>query len=39
MNCNSMNEIVTKFVEYKDKNQTMFNYVQTLRDESEQLDK
>lgn len=32
-----MQEIVNKFVDYEDENYTIFNFINTLRDESEDL--
>ena len=34
-----MSEIVQKFVGYEDENYAIFNYINTLRDETEELQK
>lgn len=36
-NSDNMNDIVNKFVDYEDNNNTLFNYINSLRDESENL--
>jgi hypothetical protein len=38
-NSEGMNQIVNKFIDYEDENYALFNYINSLRDESESLNR